>query len=100
MLMKGNYWVAWKSLPAGIVPLFFIQIFSTLSFSVLYSTLVLYITGELGVSAPVANSITGVFVAFNFALHLLGGYWGGRIFSYRTLFSLGMVAQTIGCCWP
>ena len=97
MLMKGNYWVAWKSLPAGIVPLFFIQIFSTLSFSVLYSTLVLYITGELGVSAPVANSITGVFVAFNFALHLLGGYWGGRIFSYRTLFSLGMVAQTIGC---
>ena len=89
--------VGWKNLPSGIVPLFFIQIFSTLSYSVLYSTLVLYITGELGLPASVANSITGVFVAFNFALHLLGGYWGGRIFSYRALFCLGMIAQVIGC---
>ncbi|OGV40942.1 MAG: MFS transporter [Legionellales bacterium RIFCSPHIGHO2_12_FULL_42_9] len=89
--------IAWKNLPSGIVPLFFIQIFSTLSFSVLYSTLVLYITAELGLPANVANSITGVFVAFNFALHLLGGYWGGRIFSYRALFCLGMIAQAMGC---
>lgn len=88
---------AWNNLPDGIVALFFIQIFSTLSFSVLYSTLVLYITGKLGLSPRLANSITGVFVAFNYALHLLGGYWGGRFFSYRSLFSLGMVAQIIGC---
>lgn len=97
MLIKDNNGSALKCLPEGIVALFCIQIFSTLSFSVLYSTLVLYITGELGLSAKLANSITGVFVAFNFALHLLGGYWGGRFFSYRALFSLGMIAQIIGC---
>lgn len=98
MSMKDNNNLsAWKALPEGIVALFCIQIFSTLSFSVLYSTLVLYMTGQLGLHAKLANSITGVFVAFNFALHLLGGYWGGRFFSYRALFSLGMVAQIIGC---
>ncbi len=97
MSTKNSSQAAWKNLPSGIVPLFFIQIFSTLSFSVLYSTLVLYITNELGLPVKVANSITGVFVAFNFALHLLGGYWGGRIFSYRALFCLGMVAQIVGC---
>lgn len=86
-----------SSMPQGTVPLFFIQIVSTLSFSVLYSTLVLFMKGKLGLSASVANSIMGVFVAFNFGLHLLGGYWGGRFFSNRLLFSIGMIAQIIGC---
>lgn len=87
----------WSDLPQGIVALFFIQIFSTLSFSVLYSTLVLYITGQLGLSITLANSITGVFVAVNFALHLLGGYCGGRFLSNRALFCFGMLAQIVGC---
>lgn len=86
-----------SSMPQGIVPLFFIQIVSTLSFSVLYSTLVLYMKGELGLKPSSANSIMGVFVAFNYGLHLLGGYWGGRLFSNRALFCLGMLAQVIGC---
>ncbi|WP_131783020.1 peptide MFS transporter [Legionella gresilensis] len=81
----------------SIFALFCIQIFSTLSFSVLYSTLVLYMTGPLHLTAQYANSIMGVFVAFNFALHLLGGYWGGRFLSYRALFCVGMLAQIIGC---
>lgn len=97
MLSKDRYRSLYGKLPLGTVSLFFIQIFSTLSFSVLYSTLVLYMTSELGLSTTLANSITGVFVAFNFALHLLGGYWGGRYFSYRALFCLGMVAQILGC---
>ncbi|WP_133140027.1 peptide MFS transporter [Legionella genomosp. 1] len=83
--------------PQGVFALFCIQIFSTLSFSVLYSTLVLYMTGPLNLSAQNANSIMGVFVAFNFALHLLGGCWGGRYLSNRMLFSIGMLAQVIGC---
>lgn len=77
--------------------LFFIQIFSTLAFSVLYSTLVLYSTQGLKLSDAMATGITASFVAFNYALHLLGGYIGGRYLSYRTLFSLGMVSQMIGC---
>ncbi|WP_031565844.1 peptide MFS transporter [Legionella wadsworthii] len=85
------------SMPQGIIPLFFIQIVSTLSFSVLYSTLVLYMEGRLGIQISSANSIMGVFIAFNFGLHLLGGFWGGRLLSNRALFCAGMIAQTIGC---
>lgn len=49
-----------KAMPQGIIPLFFIQIVSTLSFSVLYSTLVLFMMGKLGLQASTANSIMGV----------------------------------------
>lgn len=86
-----------KAMPQGIIPLFFIQIVSTLSFSVLYSTLVLFMMGKLGLQASIANSIMGVFIAFNYGLHLLGGFWGGRLLSNRALFCAGMVAQMIGC---
>nr|HAT8713317.1 MFS transporter [Legionella jordanis] len=89
--------VVWSDFPQGIVALFFIQIFSTLSFSVLYSTLVLYLTKKLGISVPHANNIIGIFVAGNFALHLLGGCCGGRLLSNRALFCLGMFAQVVGC---
>jgi proton-dependent oligopeptide transporter, POT family len=97
MSTKDSCKAVWNDLPLGIFALFCIQIFSTLSFSVLYSTLVLYMTGPLALTAKFANSIMGVFVAFNFALHLLGGYWGGRFLSNRALFSLGMLAQIAGC---
>ena len=86
-----------KQARQGTKALFFIQIFSTLSFSVLYSTLLLYATNELKLPSSLALGITGSFVAFNFFLHLLGGYIGGRFLSYRFLFILGMIAQAIGC---
>lgn len=85
------------AMPQGIMALFFIQIVATLSFSVLYSTLVLYMRDKLAMSATTANSIMGVFIAFNYALHLLGGIWSGRFLSNRTLFALGMLAQALGC---
>lgn len=87
----------WNTIPQGTIALFFIQVVSTLSFSVLYSTLVLYMKGKLGLQVSTANSIMGVFIAFNFALHLLGGFWGGRLLSNRSLFCIGMIAQVIGC---
>ena len=83
--------------PAGTGALFFIQIFATLGFAVLYSTLVLYATKRLGFSEAQANATMGVFGAFNYGLHLFGGYLGGRFLSNRNLFVLGMVLQVIGC---
>lgn len=77
--------------------LFFIQIFSTLGFAVLYSTLVLYATNHLQLSAKVATTLMGVFGAFNYGLHLFGGYLGGRFLSNRNLFVGGMAAQVVGC---
>lgn len=84
-------------IPAGAAALFFIQIFSTLAYSVLYISLVLLAVQALHLPASQANHIMATFVAFNFALHLLGGYIGGRLMSFRTLFLFGLVLQTIGC---
>ena len=83
--------------PKGVYGLFFIQIFSTFSFSVLNFTLVLYMTIFLHLSDKVATSIIASFVAFNFALHLFGGYLGGRFLSYRVLFCISMILQGGGC---
>ena len=72
-----------KAIPEGAAALFFIQIFATLGFAVLYSTLVLYATRHLHFSAKEASAIMGVFGAFNYGLHLFGGYLGGRFLSNR-----------------
>jgi POT family proton-dependent oligopeptide transporter len=83
--------------PEGTAVLFFIQIFSTLGFAVLYSTLVLYATKHLQLSVKMATALMGVFGAFNYGLHLFGGYLGGRFLSNRNLFVGGMGLQVIGC---
>ena len=85
------------SIPEGTAALFFIQVFATLGFAVLYSTLVLYATRHLGFSAKQAAAIMGVFGAFNYGLHLFGGYLGGRFLSNRNLFVGGMALQVLGC---
>src|SRR5207344_678020 len=84
-------------IPEGTAALFFIQMFATLGFAVLYSTLVLYSTKHLQFSAKEATAIMGVFGAFNYGLHLFGGYLGGRFLSNRNLFVGGMVLQVLGC---
>ncbi|MBD8167079.1 peptide MFS transporter [Erwinia persicina] len=86
-----------QRVPGGTGALFFIQIFATMGFAVLYSSLVLYATKRLGFSEGQANTMMGVFGAFNYGLHLFGGYLGGRFLSNRNLFVLGMVLQVAGC---
>ena len=84
-------------IPDGAGVLFFIQIFATLGFAVLYSTLVLYTTQHLHFAAADATTMMGVFGAFNYGLHLFGGYLGGRFLSNRMLFVGGMILQAVGC---
>jgi POT family proton-dependent oligopeptide transporter len=83
--------------PEGTAALFFIQIFATLGFAVLYSTLVLYATKHLHLGVKQATMLMGVFGAFNYGLHLFGGYLGGRFLSNRNLFAGSMGLQVIGC---
>src|ERR1043165_1201417 len=83
--------------PEGAATLFFIQIFSTRGFAVLYSTLVLYATQHLQLPVKAATALMGVFGAFNYGLHLFGGYLGGRFLSNRNLFVGGMALQVVGC---
>ena len=84
-------------IPEGTGALFFIQMMSTLGFAVLYSTLVLYTTNHLHFSVKLATAVMGVFGAFNYGLHLFGGYLGGRFLSNRNLFVGGMLLQVFGC---
>src|ERR1700745_1590350 len=83
--------------PEGTAALFFIQIFAKLGFAVLYSTLVLYATKHLHLGVKKATTLMGVFGAFNYGLHLFGGYLGGRFLSNRNLFVGGMALQVFGC---
>src|SRR2546428_4163963 len=83
--------------PEGTAVLFFIQIFATLGFAVLYSTLVLYATKHLHLGVKEATTLMGVFGAFNYGLHLFGGYLGGRFLSNRKLFVGSMAGQVIRC---
>jgi POT family proton-dependent oligopeptide transporter len=83
--------------PQGLGVLVFVQIFSTLSFSVLYSSLVLYMKGTLGFSVDESTTITGFFLAFNYGLHLLGGFFSGRLVSNRLLFAISMILTIIAC---
>ena len=86
-----------QTIQPGSASLFFIQIFSTLAYSVLYVSLVLFAVQALHLPTNQANHIMATFVAFNFALHLVGGFLGGRLLSFRSLFLIGMILQTIGC---
>src|SRR3990167_7439005 len=85
------------NMPPGFGAIYFTQLFSTISFAVLYASLVLYMKDQLHLSAATADLITGVYFAYNFALHLLSGYLGGRFFSYRGLVVNGIGFQLIGC---
>ncbi|HSX38792.1 MAG TPA: oligopeptide:H+ symporter [Chlamydiales bacterium] len=78
------------------IVLLLMQMFSTLGYSVLYSTLVLYTTQGLHLEDHYATALTAGFIAFNYSLHVLGGYIGGRFMSYRSLFIVGMLLQSVG----
>src|SRR5258708_16706807 len=82
--------------PEGTAALFFIQIFATLGFAVLYSTLVLYATKHLHLGVKQATTLMGVFGAFNYGLHLFGGYLGGRFLSKPNPFVRGVGLQVFG----
>lgn len=96
--MNQTLYAKYKAvMPEGAGALFSIQIFSTLSYSVFYSTLILYATNALKMDDLLATSVTGSFVALNYFLHLIGGYIGGRWVSYRSAFTLGITLLMLGC---
>lgn len=81
----------------GMRALFFTQIFSTLSYCILYSTLVLYGTDKLKLPPTVMTTLMGSYVAFNYGLHFLGGYMSGRFISNKSLFIIGVGCQVVAC---
>lgn len=81
----------------SLLTIFIVQVFSTVSFAVLYSSLSLYMTDSFNFSSTNAYAIVAVFLVYNYGLHMLGSYLGGLLSSYRILFVLGMIFQTVAC---
>lgn len=84
-----------RTMPKGVTPLYLMQAFTTFTFAILYSSLALYLTQQLGLSHTSATNIVSLFLAFNFVLHLFGGLIGGSLLSNRTLFLLTNIMQCI-----
>ena len=85
-----------QKMPKGIPSLYLISAFSTFSYAILYSSLSLFLTKQLGLSNALSNSLVGLFLVFNYMLHLLGGVIGGRFLSNRSLFFITTIIQTVG----
>jgi POT family proton-dependent oligopeptide transporter len=85
-----------NGMPKGVKSLFFIQAFSTFSYAVLYSSLALYLSKQIGLAPSKVNQVVGLFLSFNYILQLLGGLIGGRYLSNRVLFLLTGVIQILG----
>ena len=71
------------------------QIFSTFAYGVLYCSLVLFATKALNLSDMQATSIVVSFIAFIYAMRLVGGFIAGRFFSNRFAFLTGIILQSI-----
>ncbi len=82
-------------MPKAAVVLLIVQIFSSLSFGLVTTNLVSFTMKYLHISSTDAITLTTNFLGFDFALHLVGGFIGGRLVSYRTLFALGIGLQII-----
>ncbi len=88
--------ILWKSKNIGVNLLHLINGLITFSFAVLFSSLLLYLTNALGFTKNEANAYVGMFLAFNFALHLVGGYIGGNYISNRLLLLVSCLFQAAG----
>ncbi len=82
--------------PAGTNYIHGMVALSTFSYAVLFSSLALYLTHQLQFQPNLANSIVALFLTFNFTLHLIAGYIGSRLLSYRFLLILSILFEISG----
>lgn len=82
--------------PSGVLPVFFLQMFCMIGFSVLFAILTLYCTHELHLTDQQAYNITCAFNAQVFALSILGGYLGNRWMGYNLSFIVGACLAIAG----
>lgn len=82
-------------MPKATVVLLIVQIFSSLSFGLVMINLASFAIKYLHISNTSAIALTTNFLGYGFALHLIGGFIGGRLVSYRVLFTVGICLQII-----
>lgn len=80
----------------SLLTICFLQAFSTVTYAIIYSTLVLMLIHKHNLSSNIAYSILAIFFIYNFALHFMGSWLGTKVISCRSLFLICMVIQVIG----
>ncbi len=85
-----------KNFVQGMRVMFFLQLFSTIAFSMIFSLLVLYCLFRLHFSQKTAYSLVAAYNALGYALAILGGYLAERFFGYRFAIMISAVLGIIG----
>jgi amino acid/peptide:H+ symporter len=80
----------------GVYCITLITTTAVFSYSVLYSSLSLYLTEKVEFPILESNNIVGIFIAFNFLLHLFAGYIGGKLISNKALLGISLLSQFVG----
>ncbi len=76
--------------------LFVARMCSALSFSVIFSSISLFLTGVLKVDEKHTADLVGSFLALNYILPVLGGYIGSKIINFKSFYVIGMIVQGLG----
>lgn len=85
-----------KRFPDGVFSMLFIQMFSLVSFAMLFSLLTLYAIHVLHLPDQKAYDISAAFNAQVFAMAVLGGYIGNRFLGYRIAFIISGILAIVG----
>lgn len=82
-------------MPKGVLNINIISATSVIGFASLLGTLNLYLQ-KRGLPVHEVTTLTASFFGLNFLLHFLGGTLGGGLLSYRNLFFVSLLLQTLG----
>ena len=80
-----------------IITVFFLEANSAIAFSIFYAGLSIYLTNTLFMSKDISTSITGMFLALNYFLPIIGGLLTTQLITYKRLYIVGMFFSFIGC---
>jgi POT family proton-dependent oligopeptide transporter len=78
-----------------IFAIIFLQLLAVVNYAIIYSTLSLYMTLNFEIKPSIVFATVSAFLIFNYSLHALGGYIGGKIVSYRVLFLICIFVQLL-----
>src|SRR6185437_5790878 len=75
--------------------LFFIRMFSSIGFGIIYSSLTIFLIKNMHMPEPQAVTIVGISIALHYALALINGVLVGRWISYINAIIVGIVLQAL-----
>src|SRR5262245_9804206 len=77
--------------------LLFLKMFYAISFSIMYSTLVLYMTDQLKFQSVTATNLMASFLAYTAVLRVAAGFLGSCYFGHHFILMVGLITMIVGC---